>query len=163
MTHLRSSPEEHPVVKDAEYFNDLRKAVSWTSPTAIFGTSGLAMYRRIESAQDFELHKQLPREIYSRYHFLFWSLRILTAIIPWLSLLPPAAFLSSALPLEGISETHLYELVVATLALGITAFIIAKVIQFLVWRAGSAAIRYMNGISRNSRIGDPTSESDLSN
>jgi len=163
MVYPRDYPEEHVVVKDAEYFDELRRAVSRTSPTALFGTSGLAVYQSIESAQDLELREQLPAEVHKGYHSAFKRLRIATTLIPWVSLLAPIGYINpstSALPAKGASGPHPYEPIVA-LALGVLVFIIAKFIQLPVWRIGSAAIRHKYGISSNSRRGDATSESDV--
>ena len=153
-------PEEPVVVKDAEYFDELRRAIAWTSPIALFGTSGLAVYQRIESAQDFELRKQLRAQVYSRYHSQIGVLRIITAVIPWLSIhLTQVFIMSLGLTAKDTSGLRVYGLIVLVLIVEIAFFLIAKFIQVVLWRLGSEAIR-RNGISSNSRLDDATSESD---
>ena len=160
MVTPRSHPEENLVVKDAEYFDELRRAIAWTSPIALFGTSGLAAYQRIESAQDFELRKQLRAQVYSRYHSQIVFLRILTAVIPWLSIpLTQGFIMSLGLTAKDTSGLRLYGLIVLVLIVEILFFLMAKFIQVVLWRLGSEVIR-RNGISSNSRLDDTTSESD---
>ena len=161
MVYPKNSPEEHLVVKDAEYFDELRKAVAWTSPLALFGTSGLAVYQRIESAQDLELDKQLSAEVYSRYHSQFGILRIATAFIPLLSI--PLA-LSSVIDLDLSAKMSsgllIYALIAIFLVVEFLYFLIAKLIQVALWRLGSAAIRHWSGVSQNSRLRNASSKSD---
>jgi hypothetical protein len=166
MVYPRNYPEENLVVKDAEYFDELRRAIAWTSPIALFGTSGLAVYQRIESAQDFELREQvnseqLPAQTYSRYHSQIVVLRILTAVIPWLSIpLTQVYIMSLGLSAKDTSGLLVYGLIALVLIVEILFFLVAKFIQVVFWRLGSEAIRHRNGISSNSRLGNATSESD---
>jgi hypothetical protein len=162
MVSPREYQEEHFVLKDAEYFDEVRRAVAWTSPIALFGTSGLAAHQRIESAQDFELRKQLAPERYSRYHLLIEILRLVTAVIPWLSIsLIPFTIMSFDLSVKDISGVHIYALIGLILAIQSMYFLIAKFIQVAFWRLGSTAIRYWIGVSKNSRLDDSSSESDV--
>jgi apolipoprotein N-acyltransferase len=161
MVYPRNYPEEHLVVKNAEYFDEVRRAVAWTSPIALFGTSGLAVYQRIESAQDFELRAQLSPKVYSRYRFQIEVLRVVTAIIPWLSiLLTLISIMSLGLTAKDISGLHVYALIAIVLIVEFLYFLTAKLIQVALWRLGSKAIRYWSGVSGNSRLDDASSESD---
>lgn len=168
---------EHDVVRDAAYFNDLRRAVRWTPPTALLGTSGLAVYQRIESAQDFELQKQLEstrdselfrkrRTTYTRYHYGIMALRIVTKALVWIFVpVIVASINSNAISNAEVSKNApvlgFYGLLVAIFAEGVALLIIAKIVQFIFWRIGSEVIRSVNGISGNSRLAITTSGSDL--
>ena len=154
---VRNDPEDE-VVKDAAYFDELRRAVKETTAiSALAGTSGLAVYKSIESLQDLELRKQVEsvtdpnsRErlhiVYSRYHSLIGALWYITGALPWLSAFIISVLIGNAAKGPLPWTTHRYELI--AIALGESALIFggAKLIQFFFWRLGSSAIRYLNGI-----------------
>ena len=143
---------EDEVVKDAAYFDELRRAFRGTCPIALFGTSGLAVHKSIECAQDLELSKQVEsatdpdrreqlRTVYSRYHIFTAALSYLTEALPWLSVLIILTLINSAIRTLPKPTTELYGAIVAVLAGSAAIFMVAKILQVILWRVGSFAIR----------------------
>jgi hypothetical protein len=153
---VMDDPEDE-VVKDAAYFDELRRAVKETKTSALFGTSGLAVYKSIECLQDLELRKQVEsvtdpnrRErlhvVYSRYHFSIGALQYITEALPWLSAFIIFILVKNTAESPLPWTTHRYELIAIALGKSVLIFVITKGIQFALWRMGSSAIRYVNGI-----------------
>ena len=144
---------EDEVVKDAAYFNELRRAVRGTPLIALFGTSGLAVHKSIECAQDLELRKQVEsatdpdrrerlRTVYSRYHIFTTALSYFTEALPWLSVLIILTLINSAIKTLPKPTTERYEIIAAVLAGSAAIFMVVKILQVILWRVGSSAIRY---------------------
>lgn len=144
---------EDEVVKDAAYFNELRRAVRGTPLIALFGTSGLAVHKSIERAQDLELSKQVQsatdpdrrerlRTVYSSYHTFTTALSYFTEALPWLSVLPIPILINSAIKNLPKPTTQRYEIIAALLAISAATFMVVKIFQVILWRVGSFAIRY---------------------
>jgi hypothetical protein len=148
---------EDEVVKDAGYFDELRRAVKGTQPIALFGTSGLAVHKSIECAQDLELRKQVEsatdpdsrerlRTVYFRYHISTTVLSYVTEALPWLSVLIIAMLVSNVTRSLPEATTHRYEIITALIIGSAAIFMFAKAIQVILWRLGSFTIRYLNGM-----------------
>jgi len=148
---------EDEVVKDAAYFDELRRAVSGTQPIALFGTSGLAVRKSIECAQDLELSKQIElatdpdsrerlRTVYFRYHISTTILSYVTEALPWLSVLIIIILVNNVTKSLPKSTAHRYEVITALLIGSAAIFLIVKFIQVILWRLGSFTIRYLNGM-----------------
>lgn len=120
---------ENDVEKDVKYFDELRQAVGRTSPIALFGTSGLVVYQRIESIQDLELHKRLPGTDYRKYHSWVILLRFVTGLVPWLALIGAITVISSWA--NGLSLLGTF---IEVTFWSIIFFIVAKAVQVAVWR-----------------------------
>ena len=167
--NARTGYPENEVVKDAAYFDELRRAVKGTPLIALFGTSGLAVYKSIDSAQDLELRKQVESvtdsnsrkrlyKVSSRYHFLITALRYVTGAVPWLSVFLILDYVTNSFHYPPASTTRRIELTAAVLAISIVIFTLAKVAQVILWRLGSFTIRYLNGMYTGRRALSKTSE-----
>jgi len=138
---------ENDVVKDPAYFHELRRAIGWTSPIALFGTSSLAMYQQIESMQGAELQKRieslkddkvrvrLPSRSYSGYENRVALVRFGAL---GLFLLTWSGLVAQLVPLSP--QLTLYEAFGLILAAVAFSFLAGKVIQVFAWHVGSALI-----------------------
>jgi hypothetical protein len=142
---------EDEVTKDIGYFDELRRAVGWASPIALFGTSGLAMYQRIDSMQADELRKriesvqsdklraQLFSGAYDNYRFRVRLVRY-TAMGSFLLLLLPLSFISSIFSGPAAHPYSYYLAVGLILAAELLLFVLAKAVQVATWRIASDTV-----------------------